>query len=291
MVKRLAIVGFGKIAEFLLEAFVSSTDQRLRSNFEIVAIWNRSICKLRESKLVDPRWIIENLEELSSRKPDLIVEVSHPDVLVSFGVFFLTISDLFIGSPTAFANDEFFKTITGAAHDPAVRGSVYIPVGALWGCSDIAKMGERSAISSASITMKKPAHSLKLEEPLRSCLMKYNDDPAQFGEYVLYEGPVRQLCALAPNNVNTMACFAIATHLGFENVVGRLVVDKALAAHVIMIEVIGKSIPGRDDVFFAKSERYNPCNPNEVTGIQTYVSFLSSLVRSATSLGNGVHFI
>ena len=46
------------------------------------------------------------------------------------------------------------------------------------------------------------------------------------GECVLYEGPVRALCPLAPNNVNTMACAAIAANtpeLGFDGVVGRLI--------------------------------------------------------------------
>ena len=42
----------------------------------------------------------------------------------------------------------------------------------------------------------------------------------------LYEGPVRGLCPLAPNNVNTMACAAIAAHnLGFDGVIGCLVAD------------------------------------------------------------------
>ncbi len=39
-------------------------------------------------------------------------------------------------------------------------------------------------------------------------------------------GSVRGLCPLAPNNVNTMACAAIAAHnLGFDGVVGCLVAD------------------------------------------------------------------
>ena len=38
------------------------------------------------------------------------------------------------------------------------------------------------------------------------------------GEHILYEGPVRALCPLAPNNVNTMACAALASGdaLGFD---------------------------------------------------------------------------
>jgi len=40
-------------------------------------------------------------------------------------------------------------------------------------------------------------------------------------------GSVRQLCPMAPNNVNTMACAAIAAHnLGFDQVQGCLVADR-----------------------------------------------------------------
>jgi hypothetical protein len=39
------------------------------------------------------------------------------------------------------------------------------------------------------------------------------------GETVLFSGSVRELCPLAPNNVNTMAAAAIAGHtLGFDKV-------------------------------------------------------------------------
>lgn len=42
----------------------------------------------------------------------------------------------------------------------------------------------------------------------------------------LYEGSVRGLCPLAPNNVNTMAAAAMAAHnLGFDGVKGCLIAD------------------------------------------------------------------
>ena len=43
---------------------------------------------------------------------------------------------------------------------------------------------------------------------------------------VLYDGPVRPLCSIAPNNVNTMAAAAIvASNLGLDKTIGRLVSD------------------------------------------------------------------
>ena len=45
----------------------------------------------------------------------------------------------------------------------------------------------------------------------------------------LYHGPVRQLCPLAPNNVNTMAAAAVAaSNLGFDKTLGRLVSDPTI---------------------------------------------------------------
>lgn len=46
------------------------------------------------------------------------------------------------------------------------------------------------------------------------------------GRAVLYEGPLRPLCPLAPNNVNTMAAAAVAAPgLGFDGVRACLVAD------------------------------------------------------------------
>lgn len=43
---------------------------------------------------------------------------------------------------------------------------------------------------------------------------------------VVHEGSVRELCPLAPNNVNTMAAAAVAANnLGFDQVRGRIIAD------------------------------------------------------------------
>lgn len=53
---------------------------------------------------------------------------------------------------------------------------------------------------------------------VRSIPLQLQRDGAK-GDIVVYDGPVRALCPLAPNNVNTMACAAIAGHtLGFDGV-------------------------------------------------------------------------
>ncbi len=48
-------------------------------------------------------------------------------------------------------------------------------------------------------------------------------------------GPVRDLCPLAPNNVNTMAAAAIAAHnLGFDKVTGCLISDPRYVSKQIL---------------------------------------------------------
>ena len=72
--------------------------------------------------------------------------------------------------------------------------------------------------------MKKHPSSFKLSGDLEK---KYEEAKTKNEEEtILYEGPVRDLCPLAPNNVNTMAAAAVAGHnLGFENTQGRLIAD------------------------------------------------------------------
>jgi len=69
--------------------------------------------------------------------------------------------------------------------------------------------------------MRKHPTSFKLNGDIAEKNAKVTDT-----EVVLYEGPVRPLCSLAPNNVNTMAAAAIAANnLGLDKVVGKLVSD------------------------------------------------------------------
>ncbi|XP_072917923.1 aspartate dehydrogenase domain-containing protein isoform X3 [Hemitrygon akajei] len=98
---------------------------------------------------------------------------------------------------------------------------------------------------------------------------------------VLYQGPVRDLCPLAPNNVNTMAAAAMAAHnLGFDQVQGCLVADPSLTDwHVVDIELRGPVDEATGHQFTVKSTRRNPSSPGAVTGAVTYASFWSSLLN------------
>lgn len=65
-----------------------------------------------------------------------------------------------VGSPTVFAD-----AAVEAAHREALettRHGLYIPSGALWGATDLNKMGQRGTLTALKVTMKKHPDSLKL---------------------------------------------------------------------------------------------------------------------------------
>ena len=148
-------------------------------------------------------------------------------------------------------------------------------------------MADRGTLKGLQITMKKHPESLKLEGELGAKVASLIADKTP-GETVLYEGPVRGLCPLAPNNVNTMAAAAIAGHnLGFDGTVACLVSDPSLNAHVITVDVTGPT-SADGSVFKVVTERVNPAPPGAITGAATFVSFYSSLF-AAGGRGPGVH--
>jgi aspartate dehydrogenase len=290
---KIGILGFGYIGQYVVQRILDRNHPQYMGDVaELTFVWNRTPSKLRGACCVEAigmpipeGCILDELNDLEHRFPtvDVIVEVAHPNMYTTHGERLIRHASVYVGSPTAFADEAVFakmKSLACSGH------ALYFPSGALWGASDVLKMGTMKSLSFVSITMRKPPHSFRLEEPLLSKLKGYLaqlDDPATQSTapqaFTLYDGPVRDICPLAPNNVNTMACLAIASGdaLGFDACHGILIADRTVSAHVIDITVRGKPIPGRDDVFEVTTRRYNPCDPFQVTASATYASFLASL--------------
>ncbi|XP_073493342.1 aspartate dehydrogenase domain-containing protein isoform X2 [Phyllobates terribilis] len=125
------------------------------------------------------------------------------------------------------------------------------------------------------ITMTKHPKSFKLEGKLSE-----KDLSAIQDRTILYEGPIRQLCPMAPNNVNTMAAASLAAHtLGFDKVIGVLVADPSVPDwHIVDIEVTGATNETTGQVFTVRTSRQNPASPGAVTGAATFESFWSSIL-------------
>jgi predicted dinucleotide-utilizing enzyme len=209
----------------------------------------------------------------------MLIEVAHPDIVSELGSFFLQHCDLFVTSVTSLADPQSESALRNAA----TSHGLYIPTGAGWGVSDIRKMSLLGTLKSLEVTMQFNAQALRLLEPAKSRLESYLESDDQ-NALVLHRGNIRDIARIAPNNVNTMICLALAgDSVGLDHAVGCLIAQKEHDAHIVDIEVVGP------DGFRVKTTRYNPARKDAVTGAQTYGSFLISLVQ-AGGQGPGLHF-
>ncbi|XP_070204877.1 aspartate dehydrogenase domain-containing protein-like isoform X2 [Littorina saxatilis] len=222
--RRIGIVGYGHLGQYLAKQI------QAREDVELVFVWNRTTQTLEGQ--VEPDAILKRLDDFADFGADLIVEVAHPDITRQFGASFLASADYMIGSPTAMSSASLEKELRAAA----TQHGLYVPSGAFWGGEDIKKMADRGSLQALKVMMKKHPSCFKLE----GALAKLNESCTD-KEVILYQGDVRGLCPLAPNNVNTMAAAAIAAHnLGFDKVEGCLVSDPNLRDwHIVEVEAWG----------------------------------------------------
>ena len=278
---QIGIVGYGKLGKYLTNFIL---DQGDKHGLKLAFVWNRTKDKLID---VESSLVLNDLLDLNKKSVDLIVEVSHPNLVQEHGVLFLSVANLLIGSPTALANVECEAKLKEACE--TFKREVYIPSGAFWGAHDIQKMASLNTLLELRVTMKKHPSAFRLHGDIKS----RNDEllnSSSTNSCVLYDGPVRELCSLAPNNVNTMAAAAIAAHnLGFDKVTGCLISDPGLLDwHIVEIEVRGKKTK-KGMCFETITIRKNPADPGAVTGSATYDSFCNSLLQARFCRGTGFH--
>jgi len=283
--RKIAILGYGSVGQYLVRKIQNTPTL---SALALAFVWNRDPVRFEGGDVppsqqrygVDIDRILPDYAATHGA-PDLIVEVCHPDIIRQHGTFFLQHSHLFVSSVTALADVATEQKLRLAAKD--VHG-LYLPVGAAWGIQDILKMDRLDTLQGLSVTMRFNATALRLHTPLKEKLTAWLNDPALQEPLLLYEGSVRELAALAPNNVNTMTCVALAgSRIGLDGTKAILWADKQQDTHETMIDVIG---PGG---FSVRTTRLNPAKKGAVTGDETYSSFWASLLVALEGK-DGVHF-
>src|ERR1700748_3783817 len=105
---RVGIIGFGYIGAGLYKAI---TDGEC-AGLEVAFVWNRSTNKLDG---VDPRLMLQRLDDFAATAPDLIVEAAHPEISVAHGSAFLERCDYMPLSVTALADDSVHERLVTAA--------------------------------------------------------------------------------------------------------------------------------------------------------------------------------
>ena len=231
--RRVGIVGYGKLGQFLAQGILE--DEAISTDYELAFVWNRRPEAIGAE--ISESLRLAELEDFERFNPDLIVEVAHPKITETYGERFLGVCDYMAGSPTAFATLEVEQGMRAAAAQDNGNG-LYIPRGALPGLDEVLRMVDGGRLAGASITMKKHQSSLKFGREL--------DPPLEDtqSEREIYRGPLRELCRLAPNNVNTMAVLAMASQLGFDSVEAALVADPSLEHHITEVSLLGPDTGG-----------------------------------------------
>ncbi len=274
--RRVGIVGYGKLGQHICRALLG--DSSLTQSFELAFVWNRNPDRIGPE--IPPEHRLADLDDFASRAPDLIVEVAHPTITWNYGERFLEAADCMVGSPTAFAQGETEERMRAAAARPNGHG-LYIPRGALPGLEEVLRMASSGKLAGARIAMIKHPRSLNYQQVLDPPL-EATTEPRE-----IYSGPLRELCGLAPNNVNTMAVLAMASELGFDSVQARLVADPSLLHHITEVTLLG---PDKDGLHYSlELRRSSPAAVGAVTSTATLDTFLRSTL-TARGRGDGVHF-
>ena len=288
--RRVGILGYGHLGQHMVSQIAAGAPGT--EGLEVAFVWNRSsgrLTELPEELRLSGEDLSVCLRAATARKVDVVVEVAHPAISAALAAPLLRAGvDFVVGSPTALAAVGTERAMREASAS-AESGGLYIPSGALWGAADLQSLSNRGGLAALTVTMKKHPASFRLTDAVLDAKREAALQ-AGGGEVVLYEGPVRGLCPLAPNNVNTMAAAALAaSSLGFDGAVGRLVADASLVTHEIEIDARG---PKRADgsQFSCVTRRSSPAPPGAVTSKATYGSFLESLVR-ARGRGKGLHMV
>jgi len=283
---RVGIIGFGKVGTFLVEKILSNPDLELAFVCDLFAPHN-----VLSSQLIPSPAKLANLDQMEAASPDLVVEVAHPNVTKEYGVRILKCCDYLLASTTTFADKSTEKMVWEEADRPTGRG-IYLTPGALFGSLDIQKMSDAGKISKLHVVMKKHPESLY---PVKNTPEFDKNETAKVtaGEVTLFDGPVREVAAVFPVNVNTLCTAALSARrtTGMDATRATLIADNALEEMVIQVKIEGPPKPDGQPGLRINVLRENPSVKGEVTGPATMNSFYASVLRVACnpSKGDGVH--
>jgi aspartate dehydrogenase len=201
--KTLAIVGCGKLADIVVDAFVRG----LLSDYKIIGAFSRTWEKTErlvgkvKGHSADACTSCETLEELIALKPDYIVETASPAAMKELALPALqngsSVVTLSIG---AFSDENFYEKVMQTARDNNTR--VYLASGAIGGF-DVLRTVSLMESCEASISTEKGANSL-------IGTSVYSDD-LQTEQRKVFEGNAMEAIALFPTRVNVAVAAALAS--------------------------------------------------------------------------------
>ena len=255
--KRIGLIGFGYIGAQVYERIRSQPALGL----EIAYVHNRSSSRLAQ---VPRALVLDDLAHSASRKPDLVVEIAHPEFTRRHGEQILAHASYMPLSVTALADDVLRERLVAQAARSGTR--LLIPHGALIGTDNLVEW--RHMWEKVEITFIKSPANIDFSES--------GYDKAIVADTVVYEGPVRGIARLYPRNVNTMVCCALAT-TGLDKCHARLVASPGLKVAIAEIRAVGR------DGMILTMRKETPVVG--VSGTEVFESTFRSILRAANAGG------
>lgn len=259
-ITRVGLIGYGLIGRAVHQKIA----QDPQSGMEVVFIHDISPEALQG---VPEELILADLSQFTTREPDLVVEMAHPDVTRQWGTTILEKADYLFISVTALADEGMEEKLEAVTHRYGTRA--YVPHGGVVGMDALRE--NRDVWETVDIVMKKPPRNV-------DCARVGIDPDRVTEETVLYDGPTRGICPLFPRNVNTHATIAYAG-IGFDRTHSVLIVNPAWHTATLAVHAKGPGI----ELHVERVEGITG-----VTGASTPASIYNS-VRMIGSTGPGIH--
>ena len=242
--RTVGLIGYGGIAQDALAALRSE-----RSGIRIVGVLARPGRADAARERLCGVEIVETLEELLARGPDMVAEVAGQDAVAQYGETVLRRGcDLLLISVGALAQAALFDRLKAAAEAGGSR--MVLPAGAIGGIDALAAM-RLGGLSSVRYRSRKPPAAWR-----GSPAEKVVDLDKLTKAALLYAGSAREAALLYPQNANVAAAVALAG-LGFEATQVELIADPDAPGNVHEIE--GEGSAGRFAITLTgKPSRSNP---------------------------------
>jgi aspartate dehydrogenase len=257
---RIGFIGYGQIGK----AVHKMIDENPAAGLEVVFVHDQVPGALDSAP---PSLVLRDLADFESRKPDLVVEMAHPDVTRKWAVPILQKTNYMLVSVTALADPGMEEKLLEVTRRCGTRA--FIPHGGAVGLS--AMRENRDVWQEVCVTMKKSPKNV-------DCRGAGVDPDKIVVETVLYDGPARGVCPKFPRNTNTIAALAYAG-IGFERTRAVLIVNPAWTTAIVSLSAKG---PGVD----LRIEREESISG--VTGASTPASIFNSM-RNIGSTDPGIH--
>jgi predicted dinucleotide-utilizing enzyme len=260
---RIGVAGYGFIGRELVRLIRETPEW----NLELAFVWNRDAAKLAG---LPRELVLEDLDQLAGRRPDLVVECAHPAVSRDHGAAILEVADYLPLSVNAFADAQTEARLVALAEARGRR--IIIPHGALIGLDNLVEM--RDTWKEVTITFRKNPANIDFSDT--------EIDPATIrAETVVYDGPARGIAGQFPRNVNTMTTCALAT-VGLDRCRAVLVADPGLDVAIAEVRAVGR------DGSIHQSRKEQPVVG--VSGTEMLAAQVGSLLRAAHVVTPGLSF-